>query len=165
LRRPEQNGTEVLGYFDGSPYHYAEMTDDIKSAWQKIHSDLSAASYPTTSSPRRARTAARQHVDRRLDHETFVGGMSSGSDSSSMSPTTSNTGAESSQQSALNLLYLSGYSGQGQFRVFGPSNEKYHVIGGNDQIGDRLAAKLTGQITTGSELVAVKRNPAGKLHD
>ena len=34
-------------------------------------------------------------------------------------------------------------------------------IGGNDQIGDRLAAKLAGQITTGSELVAVKRNPAG----
>ena len=36
-------------------------------------------------------------------------------------------GAESAEQSSLNLLYLLGYRGQGQFRVFGASNEKYHV--------------------------------------
>ena len=70
-------------------------------------------------------------------------------------------GAECTEQSALNLLYLLAYSGQGQFRVFGPSNEKYHVAGGNDQITDRLAARLAGQITTGSELVAVRRNATG----
>ena len=70
-------------------------------------------------------------------------------------------GAESSEQSALNLVYLLGYRGQGQFRVFGASDEKYHVAGGNDQITDRLAARLAGQITTGSELVAVKRNATG----
>src|SRR5207237_802762 len=70
-------------------------------------------------------------------------------------------GAESSVQSSLNLLYLLGYSGQGQFRIFGPSNEKYHVRGGNDQIPQRLGALLVNQITTGSELVAIKRNAAG----
>ena len=43
-------------------------------------------------------------------------------------------GAECDQQSALNLLYLLGYVGQGQLRLFGKSNEKYHVRGGNDQI-------------------------------
>ena len=32
------------------------------------------------------------------------------------------------------MLYLLGYSGQGQLRIFGKSNEKYHVRGGNDQI-------------------------------
>ena len=48
-------------------------------------------------------------------------------------------GAESAEQSALNLLYLLGYRGQGQFRLFGASDEKYHVAGGNDQITDRLA--------------------------
>ena len=49
-------------------------------------------------------------------------------------------GAESSEQSSLNLLYLLGYSGQGQLRIFGPSNEKYHVRGGNDQIVDAARA-------------------------
>jgi monoamine oxidase len=51
--------------------------------------------------------------------------------------------------------------GPGQFRTFGKSNEKYHVRGGNDQIPTRMAAALVGQITTGSELVAVKQTAAG----
>src|SRR5829696_6433485 len=66
-------------------------------------------------------------------------------------------GAESSEQSSLNLLYLLGYSGQGQLRIFGPWNEKYHVVGGNDQIPARLAAALSGQVTLGSELTAIRR--------
>ena len=43
-------------------------------------------------------------------------------------------GAECTQQSSLNMLYLLGYAGQGQLRIFGKSNEKLHVRGGNDQI-------------------------------
>ncbi len=46
-------------------------------------------------------------------------------------------GAESSVQSSLNLIYLLGYLGPGQLRVFGKSDEKYHVRGGNDQIASR----------------------------
>jgi monoamine oxidase len=65
-------------------------------------------------------------------------------------------GAESSQQSSLNLLYLLGYSGQGQLRVFGKSNEKYHVRGGNDQIPTLLADRLPGQLHLGYELVSIK---------
>ena len=76
LLQAEQNGTELLGYFDGAPYRYAEMTDDIKAAWQKIHADVSAASYPTTFEILdRARQRARQHVDRRLDRGDLRGGM------------------------------------------------------------------------------------------
>jgi monoamine oxidase len=70
-------------------------------------------------------------------------------------------GAESSEQSSLNMLYLLGYSGQGQLRIFGPSNEKYHTVGGNDQIPERLAAALPGQINMGWELTAVARNTSG----
>jgi monoamine oxidase len=70
-------------------------------------------------------------------------------------------GAETSVQSSLNMLYLLGFAGQGQLRVFGRSNEKYRVRGGNDQIPARLAAELQGQVTTGSELVAIRRNADG----
>ena len=54
-------------------------------------------------------------------------------------------GGEASEQSSLNMLYLLAYIGQGQMRILGPSNEKYHVRGGNDQITDRLAAALAGR--------------------
>ena len=47
LLRAEANGTEMLARFDGKPYMYAEITDDIKQAWKAIHEDVSAASYPT----------------------------------------------------------------------------------------------------------------------
>jgi monoamine oxidase len=59
------------------------------------------------------------------------------------------------------MLYLLGYSGQGQMRIFGPSNEKYHVRGGNDQIAARLAANLKGQITKESPLTSIRRNADG----
>ena len=162
LLKAEQNGTEVLGYFDKSPYTYAEMTDDIKDAWQKIHSDVSAASYPTTfelSTERGRELDSMSIVD--WIEETFEDGMKSRIGQLLDVAYNIEYGAESSEQSALNLLYLLGYRGQGQLRVFGASNEKYHVVGGNDQITDRLAARLAGQITTGSELVSVKRNASG----
>jgi monoamine oxidase len=57
-----------------------------------------------------------------------------------------------------------GYSGQGQFRVFGPSNEKYHVVGGNDQIPTLMCAQLDSQIKTGYELVAIKLNADGATY-
>ena len=50
-------------------------------------------------------------------------------------------------QSSLNMLYLLGYVGPGQFRTFGKSNEKFHVHGGNDQVPAALAGKLASQIS------------------
>src|SRR5207237_5545156 len=70
-------------------------------------------------------------------------------------------GAESSVQSSLNLIYLLGYRGQGQFRVFGASNEKYHVRGGNDQVAHRLGDALAGQISPDTALTAIKQNAGG----
>ena len=126
------------------------MTDDIKAAWQKIHADVSAASYPTTFeiSTERGRELDNMSIVDWIE-ETFEGGMDSRIGQLLDVAYNIEYGAESSEQSSLNLLYLLGYRGQGQFRVFGPSNEKYHVVGGNDQITDRLAARLAGQITTG----------------
>jgi monoamine oxidase len=70
-------------------------------------------------------------------------------------------GAECDIQSALNLIYLLGYNNPGQFTLYGHSNEKYHVRGGNDQIVARLANLLGSQILTGQALVALRRNPSG----
>jgi monoamine oxidase len=63
----------------------------------------------------------------------------------------------------LNLLYLLGYSGQGQFRVFGPSNEKYHVKGGNDQVAAELGRRLSGQIKLDHVLTSIRQNSGGSF--
>jgi monoamine oxidase len=162
LHRAEANGTELLGHFDGAPYTFEEMTDDIKQAWQKIHSDVSAASYPTLFDNFTQRGFELDHLSI-VDwiEESIPGGIDSRLGQLLDVAYNIEYGAESDEQSSLNLLYLLGFSGQGQFRVFGPSNEKYHVRGGNDHITTRLAERLAGQITTGSELVAVRRTSAG----
>jgi monoamine oxidase len=162
LLRAEANGTDLRGYFKGSPYSIDDITDDLKQVWQKIHSDTSAASYPTTfeSSTQRGRELDRMSIVDWIE-ESVPGGM--GSRLGQLLDVAYNIeyGADSSEQSSLNLLYLLGFAGQGQLRLFGKSNEKYHVRGGNDQIPARLGAALAAQITTGAELTAIRKTSAG----
>jgi monoamine oxidase len=162
LLRAEANGTDPTYYFDGVPYSYAEATADLKAIWQKIHSDVSAASYPTLYNLSTARGEVLDQMSI-VDwiEESVPGGMSSPLGQLLDVAYTIEYGADSREQSSLNLLYLLGYSGQGQLRIFGPSNEKYHVVGGNDQITSRLADALAGQITVGSALVAIQLRADG----
>jgi monoamine oxidase len=163
LLRAEQNGTELLGFIDGSPYTYEELTDDVKAIWQKVHADVSAASFPTQfdSFTQRGYELDQLSIVDWLNETIPDGGAGSRLGQFLDVAYNIEYGAESDEQSSLNLLYLLGYVGQGQFRLFGKSNEKYHVRGGNDQIPTRLAQILDDRITLGSELVAVKRTPAG----
>lgn len=162
LLAAEPNGTEPFYYFDGAPYTYQDAVNDLKSIWKKLKSDLNAASYPTTyylSTPRGRELDAMSIID--WLNETVPGGA--GSRLGQLLDVAYNIeyGEECSQQSALNLLYLLGYRGPGQLRLFGPSNEKYHVRGGNEQIVARLAAPVAGRIRADHALTAIARNSDG----
>jgi monoamine oxidase len=162
LLAAEPKGSEDVYWFDGAPYSYAQATVDLNGVYQKLHKDVVAASYPTlyTGWTQRGYELDHMSIVDWID-ESVPGGISSKLGQLLDIAYTIEYGADCSRQSALNLLYLLGYSGQGQLRIFGPSNEKYSVIGGNDQIATRLAAQLSAQITTGHELIAVKRNTDG----
>ncbi|MDP9285574.1 MAG: FAD-dependent oxidoreductase [Actinomycetota bacterium] len=162
LYTSETKGTEQLGYFFGKPYTFAQMTDDLKTIWQQVHSDVSAASYPTLYS---SYTARGQELDRMTLYqwiESYVPG-GHGSPLGRMLDVAYNIeyGAETTVQSSLNMLYLLGYVGPGQFRTFGKSNEKFHVHDGNDQIPQILAQRLSSQITPNAPLTAIKRSSDG----
>jgi monoamine oxidase len=163
LLAAQPNGTEDFFFFDGSAYPFAQATDDLKAIWQKVHKDVVAASYPTLwnlSTPRGRELDQLSIID--WLNESIPGeGANSKLGQLLDVAYTIEYGAESSIQSSLNLLYLLAYSGQGQLRIFGPSNEKYHVRGGNDQIPARLGELLAGQLVRGSELTAIKRNATG----
>jgi monoamine oxidase len=171
LLRAEANGTETFFYFDGEPYSYADATDDIKGIWQQLHRDVSAASYPTlyNNSTPRGRVLDQMSITDYI--EAYVPASSKGYD---VGPGMQSKlgqlldvaynieyGAECTVQSSLNMLYLLAYRGQGQLRIFGPSNEKYHVRGGNDQITQVLAGVLADQIAYGMELTAIAANANG----
>ncbi|HEU5212274.1 MAG TPA: FAD-dependent oxidoreductase [Gaiellaceae bacterium] len=163
LAAAEVNSTEMLGYFDGAPYTFDQATQDLKAVWQKLHSDVSAASYPTLwnlSTERGRQLDAMSVVD--WINESVPGGITSRLGQLLDVAYNIEYGAESKDQSSLNLIYLLGYQGPGQMRIFGKSNEKYHVRGGNDQIAQRLADAVgRDRISLATELVAIAKNGTG----
>jgi monoamine oxidase len=162
LHQGEQNGTEPLYYFDEAPYTYAEAAEDFNGVYQALHSDVSAASYPTT---HLISTADGRELDD-MSITQWIETRVPGGNRSRLGQLIDvaydiEYGAPCSDQSALNLLYLLGYIGQGQLRLFGPSNEKYHVRGGNDKIVSKLAERLDGQIHMGRALTMIRRSDSG----
>lgn len=162
LLRAEPNGTEPLYYFQGARYTVNQAREDIRKIWQKLHRDLSQASYPTTyyQSTARGRELDLMSI-RDWINETVPGGFDSRLGQLLEVAYNIEYGAETTEQSALNLIYLLGYRGQGQIRLFGPSNEKYRIRGGNEQLAAALAQRLQGQIQLGRRLTAVRRNLDG----
>jgi monoamine oxidase len=138
------------------------MTDDLKTIWQPLHKDVSAASYPTLFdlSTERGRVLDKMSITDWIE-ANVPGGTSSKLGQLLDVAYNIEYGAECSVQSSLNMLYLLGYVGPGQFRTFGKSDEKYHVRGGNDLIATRLGAALGGRIETGTALVALRLNAGG----
>ncbi len=162
LLAAEVNGSEPLYYFQGKPYAIDAARKDIKQIWKKLHRDLSEASYPTTyyESTQRGRELDLMSI-RDWILESVPGGYSAPLAQLLDVAYNIEYGAETEQQSALNLIYLLGYRGQGQIRLFGPSNEKYRVPGGNDRIVTALAAQLQGQVQYGRRLASINRNLDG----
>lgn len=152
----EPNGSEPFYYFDGAAYSYTQAVNDMKAVWQPLKRDYIDAGYPTlyTSSTARGRALDLMSVRAWIDHNV-PGGAASPLGQLLDTAYCIEYGADTTDQSALNLIYLLGGVGQGQIRLFGQSNEKYKVRGGNDQLVARLAAALDGQVVTGKVLSAV----------
>ncbi len=74
---------------------------------------------------------------------------------------TTEMGLEIDQQSALNFLTFIGTEDKERFAVFGTSDERFHVRGGNDLIPRGLGDKLSDAMETGSVLEAVRGDASG----
>lgn len=72
-------------------------------------------------------------------------------------------GLETAEQSALNLLLMIDTDTKEGFEIFGGSDERFHVRGGNDQIPRRLEEKLSAPAERGARLEAVRRNADGSF--
>jgi monoamine oxidase len=73
------------------------------------------------------------------------------------------SGAETSIQSSLNLIYVIAYAPiPGNFPFLRRSNQRYHLIGGNEGLPRAVAATLpTSSIQTGTSLTAITKNTDG----
>ncbi|HRG95882.1 MAG TPA: NAD(P)/FAD-dependent oxidoreductase [Polyangiaceae bacterium] len=73
-------------------------------------------------------------------------------------------GVATDAQSCLSFLLFAKASRQSKLRLWGNfSDERYHVVGGNQQITEGLAARLPGQIRLGRRLVGVRKASDGRV--
>lgn len=70
-------------------------------------------------------------------------------------------GLSTSQQSALNLVFLIGTDLSDGFKEFGESDQRYKIAGGNAQVVQKIAAALTNPVQTNMALVGLYRQGNG----
>jgi monoamine oxidase len=78
-------------------------------------------------------------------------------------------GIDAGSQSSLNMVYWLGRQPQydsktGEFVALGPSDERYHIVGGNDRLPRAIAASLPEEnLRLGHRLEALERRPDGRV--
>jgi monoamine oxidase len=151
--------------FGGKYYSVAQANTDFKPVHNALQGDVQAASYPTLYN---AFTAAGQALDNMSVHD-WIDARVPGGHGSPMGQLLDAAyaieyGADTTDQSALNLVYLLGYKANpGQFSIFGASDERYHIVGGNQQLPVAIANQLgVGRtVALGYRMLAIAANPDG----
>jgi monoamine oxidase len=70
-------------------------------------------------------------------------------------------GLETEEQSAINFLYLFSANTALGFQVFGTSDERYKIAGGNQQVMHALYNQVKNQVKTGHQLIRIKESVQG----
>jgi monoamine oxidase len=159
----EPNGSEPTYFVFGSYYPKAQADVDFKPVHQALQRDVSAASYPTTFEINTPAGIA-------LDNMSVYDWIESRVPGGHRSPLGQvidlayniEFGAETSVQSSLNLVYLLGYNASpGNFAVFGGSDERYHITGGNERLPEKIRDALpAGSVRMGWRMTALARSGA-----
>ncbi|MFF4102815.1 flavin monoamine oxidase family protein [Streptomyces sp. NPDC001903] len=157
------NGAEEILRFNGVYYARSQADEDFKAVYQALRRDLQEAGEVSWNASTPAGTA----LDNMTLHEwieTRVPG-GHGSQLGRFLDVAYNVeyGADTDRQSALALVLLMGYQpNPGNFNVWGLSNERYHIIGGNDRLPNAMAQALpAGSLVMGRELVALRVSADG----
>jgi monoamine oxidase len=151
-------------YFFGNYYTSAQAQADFNPVWNNVKKDVNAASYPTLYN---LSTAA----GRTLDHMSIYDWIESRVPGGHTSPMgrlldvayNIEYGAVTTDQSSLNLVYLLGFNPvPGNFSIFGASDERYHLVGGNERLPRAVAAALpAGSVQLNTALIGIAQNGDG----
>ncbi|MBT2490380.1 FAD-dependent oxidoreductase [Streptomyces sp. ISL-96] len=156
-------GAEEVLWFNGAYYPREQADEDFKDVFQALHRDLQEAGEVKWNQTTPAGTALDNMSIYEWIESRVPGGHSSPLGLFIDVAYNVEYGAETSEQSALALVLLMGYQpNPGHFNVWGLSNERYHITGGNDQLPHAIAKALpAGTIQMGKRLTAVRANDNG----
>jgi monoamine oxidase len=153
---------EVFYFVDGRLYPEATVVDEYRQLVPAMQADIGRSSGAPTAD---SHTPADVELDFTTLREWLV--------TRSAGPVIAGVieaayigeyGREIDEQSCFNFLFYAHADRRSKFKPFGIfTDERFHVVDGNDAIPTALAAGLAGQIELGKKLVAAAKNSAGQV--
>jgi monoamine oxidase len=155
---------------NGAYYPEGELFRDFRPVYRTLEEHVAAAGPVTTYA---TSTAAGRFLDKmsltKWIHRFVRGGLHSDLGKFILLQYVAEYGIDPDAQSALNMIYWLGRQPQynertGEFVALGPSDERYHIAGGNQQLPRAIAAALPdGTVRPGYRLEAIARRSDGRV--
>ena len=166
LLAAQPNGTDDTFYFLDGHYSLDDADNDFKPIHKTLQGQVQATGYPTTYA---THTDAGAFFDQMSVYdwiETYVsGGHHSRMGRLLDAAYTEEYGAQTRDQAALNLMYLLGFQATpGNFQIFGASDERFHIVGGNQRLPEAIRDHLPGgTVRTGWAMQSIRTKPDGTV--
>jgi len=162
----QPTGSEDTFSFFGEYYPRSEANLDFAPVYRELQRDFQAAGFPTTYD---RNTRAGRALDSISVHD-WIERRIAGGHSSPMGMLFEVAYAEelavsTREQSGLTLVYMLGNQpNPSEFEMFGISDERWHIEGGNQRLPEAIARHLGvgSAVLTGWRLDALTRTPAGR---
>jgi monoamine oxidase len=152
---------EVFYHVNGQHHDEAEVVEEFRAFVPAMHADLRRLGRPTADSF--------TEDDRQLDLTSLAEYL----DTRGAGPLiravvdvayTTEYGLEIARQSCVNFLLFIHADRRSKFHPFGVfSDERFHVLEGNQAIADGLASRLPGEIRFGHTLAGARRGSDGRI--
>jgi monoamine oxidase len=155
----EPNMSTETDYFFGG--YYTTANADFNPVWTAVKKDLNSAPFPTLYN---MSTPAGQALDN-MSLYNWIETRVPGGHASRMGQLLDvayniEYGNVTTEQSSLNMVYLLGFQPiPGNFRIFGASDERYHLQGGNERLPQAIAGALpAGTVQLNTALTGIVHN-------
>jgi monoamine oxidase len=166
LLQAQPNGATDAYWIFGVDYPYSQASNDFQPVHNTLQGQVQAAGYPTLYN---SYTSAGQFFDAMTVYD-WISNYVAGGHSSQMGALLNAAyneeyGAETTDQSSLNLIYLLGFGASpGNFSIYGKSDERYHVVGGNSLLPLAIGNSLpNGSIHLGYQMTSIATNRDGSI--
>lgn len=156
-----RNPGEVFYHFDGVRYPEAVVVDEFRALVEAMRDDLRSLGDPTAESHTDADvdldyTSLREYLDTRGAGRVISQAVESAY--------VGEYGLEIDDQSCLSFLLFVHADRRSKWTPFGVfSDERYHVVEGNQRISEGLAERLPDQLRLGHTLVKVAPTSGGRI--
>jgi monoamine oxidase len=166
LLAAQPDGTTDTYWFFGSAYPVARADADFRPVFKILDAQVTATDYPTTwdSSTDAGRMFSAMSVYDWI--ESYVpGGHHSKLGALLDAAYNIEYGAETRDQAALNLMYLLGFQPTPKsFEIYGESDERFHIDGGNEQLPQAVAGALPdGTLKLGWAMQSIRTKSDGTV--